>query len=451
MDASHHVVSPPKANVPRYTSYPTANHFVPGGGSALTEQFHAAIRDAQTVSVYIHIPYCDRMCWFCGCHTKQTASYEPVRRYIGTLRKEVLLLAATLGKKPDLARLHLGGGSPSLLRLEELVALKHGLADCFNITPETEVSIELDPSDLDTKQLGHLMAFGMTRASIGVQDFDPAVQGAINRPQSFELTRDIVLALRGAGIASINIDMLYGLPYQTPQRVADTVTKVLSLHPERIALFGYAHVPWMKPHQKLIPVAALPGAEQRLSDAIHAAELIVAAGYDAIGIDHFAMPADRLALAAHNGTLRRNFQGYVEDNCNVLIGLGASSISQFPGGFLQNEVASGRYAAAIEAGHFAYDRGIAITIDDRARGWIIEQIMCAFGFSKERLAEQLGGKAEAYWSLAQEVAHGNMKNWIDFTAQRFSVRKDARPFARSIAAAFDSGFSPATSRHSAAV
>ena len=438
-------------NVPRYTSYPTANHFAAGQGRSLAKDFHRAISESPSVSVYIHIPYCDRMCWFCGCHTKQTNRYLPIKKYIKILCQEMELLHSVLRRRPSLTRLHLGGGSPSLLQSAELVDLRTALEKCFEFSTTADINIEIDPSDVTNDTLENLELFGMTRASIGVQDFDAVVQKAINRPQSFELTSEVVKALRAQGVQSLNIDMLYGLPHQTPERLADTTSKVIALSPDRIALFGYAHVPWMKPQQKLIPETSLPSPRQRLSDASSSARAILAAGYLQVGIDHFAKPTDSLAFSARQGNLRRNFQGYVEDDCDVLIGLGASSISSFPGGYLQNKVATGRYTAAIETGQFAYDRGIVINADDRARGWIIERIMCDFGFRKADLEERFGNASEHYWLLAKSVADGNFKNFVQLEDGAFAVAEQAKPFTRSIAARFDNRLAPDATRHSAAV
>jgi oxygen-independent coproporphyrinogen III oxidase len=248
-------------NLPRYTSYPSANHFMPGIGTKLSAALLHAIETSDAVSVYIHIPYCDRLCWFCGCLTKQTLSYGPIQAYMETLGREFQLFRDRLACRPKLSRLHLGGGSPSLLHPEELSRLRHDVDRTFEIAEDAKISVEIDPSDSRCDGFGSFLKFGLSRASIGVQDFDPAVQKAINRPQSFEITRDVVNKLRCLGVSSINIDALYGLPLQSLERLTSTIEKIISLEPDRIALFGYAHVPSIKPHQRMIPGELLPGKE----------------------------------------------------------------------------------------------------------------------------------------------------------------------------------------------
>ena len=424
-------------NLPRYTSYPPANHFRSGESVGLTEKLLDAARQTDAVSVYIHVPYCDRLCWFCGCHTKHTLSYEPIAEYVKTLIAEIGLFAEKLGTPKRISKLHLGGGSPSLLKLPELTQIRKALEKFGRIDEATEISVEIDPSDIKSDTIANLTAFGLTRASIGVQDFDPAVQAAINRPQSFEQTRDVVNMLREAGVKSLNIDTLYGLPLQTRERLQNSIAKVLSLAPDRIALFGYAHVPWMKPHQKLIRDIDLPSQSDRLRDATQASNDIVCAGYQAIGIDHFANPHDALAIAAKNGKLRRNFQGYTDDACEVMLGLGPSSISRFPGGYLQNEVATGRYTAAIAEGKLAGARGIELTKEDRISGWMIERLMCDFAFTHGDLIDQFGSVAEVFWQDAQEKAAADTEGLCVIKEDRFIIRPEAKALVRLVAAKFD--------------
>lgn len=424
-------------SLPRYTSYPPANHFQAGLGASLEDAFIRAMAEAKSLSVYAHIPYCDRLCWFCGCHTKQTLSYEPIRAYVPALCTEIGLLRQRLPRDVPVTRIHLGGGSPSLLRAEELTNLRNALARNFDVRPDAEISIEIDPSDLKPESMDGLLAFGLNRASIGVQDFDPLVQEAINRPQSFEITKAAVDRLRAAGITSINMDLLYGLPHQTLPRLQDTVAKVLSMAPDRIALFGYAHVPWIKTHQRLIPEDALPGIEDRLIHARAAAEQIMAAGYVAIGIDHFAKPGDGLAKAAAAGQLHRNFQGYTDDGSDVLVGLGTSSIGRFAGGYLQNAAATGRYLAAIAAGKLTYDRGFGLTLEDQARAWVIERLMCDFAFSRADLECAYPDNAKALWHEAWALAQSKFKSIVTCDDARFVVPPEQRHLARYVASSFD--------------
>jgi oxygen-independent coproporphyrinogen-3 oxidase len=439
------------SNVPRYTSYPPANHFQLGVGAKLTEPFISAIERANQASLYIHIPYCDRLCWFCGCHTKQTLSYSPIQSYVGTLCEELRLLHNHLRRKPSLSRIHLGGGSPSLLRPTELAALKKAIESTFTFESGCEISIEIDPSDVGSATIPSLTAFGMNRASIGVQDFDPKVQAAINRIQSYEVTRQVVEELRRNGVNMINIDILYGLPYQDIAKLLSTVDQVLSLRPQRIALFGYAHVPWVKPHQRLIPEDKLPGAEDRVAHARISAKAITDAGYVQIGIDHFALPGDHLAMAAQNGRLRRNFQGYTDDQSDILIGLGASALSKFPGGYLQNQVATGRYTSQIKGGTFAHDRGFAFTNDDKMRGWIIERLMCDFAFRRDDMINIFGAAALGLWHEACTLAQGKLAKTVSANNGSFSILETNRHLARHVVSHFDTHLTSSDFKYSKAV
>ncbi len=439
------------AGLPRYTSYPPANHFKPGGGMSLLPAMVEAAHKAPTISLYIHIPYCDRMCWFCGCHTKQTLRYEPVAAYVKTLAEEIRLWGKLLRLKPKVDNLHFGGGSPSLLRDSELQLLRAALEGAFDFGHQPEISFEIDPSDVSEGDVGRFARFGMTRASIGVQDFDPLVQAAINRPQSFELTREVVEALRGTGIHSINIDALYGLPLQTTWRLANTVEQVLGLSPDRIALFGYAHVPWMKSHQRMIDEKQLPGPTERLEQAQMATRMIVDAGYEAIGIDHFARSGDNLAKAAREGRLRRNFQGYTDDETSVRLGLGPSSIGCFEGGFVQNEVATGLYTSRIEKGALALAKGLTLSAEDRLYADVIEQLMCNFGISFAALEARHGAAAAGAIALTRLVAKTDADGLCQASEDRFEMTTEARPLVRIVAARFDQWLASAPKQYSKVV
>lgn len=321
---------------PRYTSYPTAPHFHPAINGDVYAGWLRQLAPGQTLSLYVHIPYCDRLCWFCGCNTKQTLKYAPLTTYLAALDHEIATVAGLIDPGCKVTALHLGGGSPTMLKPEDILALDSMLRSRFNFAEVAEISVEMDPNDLDAGRYDAFAAIGMTRASIGVQDFDEQVQKAINRDQSFEQTLRVVNEVRARGVRSVNCDVLYGLPHQTRKTVEKTIAQVLSLAPDRIALFGYAHVPWMKTHQKMIDETVLPNVTERFAQMNRGASQITAAGYTAIGIDHFALPADSLAVAAASGHMHRNFQGYTSDTASALIGLGASSIGQLPQGYVLN-------------------------------------------------------------------------------------------------------------------
>ena len=437
--------------VPRYTSYPTAPHFSESIGPHVYADWLGRLGAANRLSLYAHIPYCDRLCWFCACHTKHTLRYEPVEAYLRGLFAEITTVGIRISRDAPVTALHFGGGSPTLLRPADMIALKTHLKKHFAFSGDAEIAVEMDPNDLDDGRHDALAEIGMTRASLGIQDFDPQVQKAINRIQTFEQTRGVVEAARERGVRSVNCDLLYGLPHQTMETLAETVRGVLSLAPDRIALFGYAHVPWMKKHQTMIQAAALPGIVERFHQMTMAAKMLVAAGYVAIGIDHFALPADRLAIAARNGTLRRNFQGYTEDQADALIGLGASAIGQLPEGFVQNMPATGEYLRRVEEGGLAAARGYALTAEDRARAFVIEKVMCDFGFSFSDLAARHPAFAAAIRAEATCFIATDRDGLCRLEGDRLTLTPTGRPFARMVAAVFDVHLSTGRGRHSIAV
>ncbi|MES0064057.1 oxygen-independent coproporphyrinogen III oxidase [Mesorhizobium sp. M0041] len=438
-------------NVPRYTSYPTAPHFHPGVDAVVCRGWLQALNEGDEISLYLHIPYCDKLCWFCACHTKQTRHYEPVTIYLRSLHAEIATVAGLVAGKGRVRAVHFGGGSPTMLKPEDMVALGTALRKSFGFLPSATISVEIEPNDIDDARLDALAEIGMTRPSLGVQDFDPKVQKAINREQSFLQTKAVVDGVRSRGVESVNLDLLYGLPHQTRASVSSTVAQALTLEPDRIALFGYAHVPWFKKHQTMIDEAWLPGPAERFAQSQLAARAIVDQGYEAIGLDHFAKPGDALALAARAGTLHRNFQGYTDDCCETLIGLGPSSISQFRQGYAQNMPSTSEYRCTVDDGGLAAVRGIALSNDDRVRGWIIERLMCDFAFSAIDLVERFGEAGQRLLLQSSSMALHDPVRLLELDGDRFVVPAESRPFVRSIAARFDKHFEAGTARHSAAV
>lgn len=439
------------APVPRYTSYPTAPHFHGKIGEGHYRNWLRRLDPDAGVSVYAHIPYCDRLCWFCGCHTKQTKRYDPVAVYIGVLQREIDLLREAVGFAPRLCQLHLGGGSPSMLLDADLERLRATFERNFRFSADAQVSLELDPSDKTAEEFASLARFGITRASIGVQDFDDRVQRAINRPQTYAQTAAAVEALRNLDVTSINIDALYGLPYQSCKTIEKTIKQVIALAPDRIALFGYAHVPWMKKHQSLIPDEALPDGTERLAQAKVASDLLAASGYVSIGIDHFARPGDGLAVAAAQGRLRRNFQGYTDDHCTTLLGLGASSIGKLAEGYFQNEVATGQYMRSVADGVLPVVRGIALTAEDRLFGDVIEHIMCNFQFSLSALRMRHGPMVQRLVNRIRHVVQEDQFGLSEFDGDVFRVSKNARAYTRIVASWFDARLNASAARYSTAV
>lgn len=438
-------------NVPRYTSYPTAPHFHSGVDGAVCRDWLQALGEEDEISLYLHIPYCDRLCWFCACHTKQTRHYEPVTKYLRSLHAEIATVAGLVRDKARVRAMHFGGGSPTMLKPEDLVALGTVLRNSFAFLPDAKISVEIDPNDMDDARLDALAEIGMTRASLGVQDFDLKVQKAINREQSFLQTKAVVDGVRARGVRSVNLDLLYGLPHQTRESVSSTVAQALTLEPDRVALFGYAHVPWFKKHQTMIDEAWLPGPAERFAQSQLAACLMLNAGYETVGFDHFAKPNDALAVAARTGCLRRNFQGYTDDRCETLIGLGPSSISQFRQGYAQNMPSTAEYGRMVSDGGLATVRGITLSEDDRVRGWIIERLMCDFAFSAIELVERFGEAGQRLLLKASSTALRDPEGLLELDGDRFVVPAENRPFVRSVAAKFDKYLEVGKARHSAAV
>ncbi|MBP2548186.1 oxygen-independent coproporphyrinogen-3 oxidase [Neorhizobium galegae] len=439
------------APVPRYTSYPTAPHFHPGVGAETYARWLRAEEGDAPLSLYLHVPFCDRLCWYCGCHTKQVRRYDPVAAYVDALVAEIALVASHLPKRRQVGTIHFGGGSPTILSPADLTRLRQVLDAHFDVDPAAEVSVEIDPGYVDAVRLAAWRQFGMTRASVGVQDFDPAVQAAINRPQSLQQTQRVVGLLRELGIGGVNLDVVYGLPHQTKESLKETLRLSLSMQPDRFAIFGYAHVPWMKKHQTLIDEAALAGVEERLEMQRLIGEELRAAGYVAVGIDHFARPGDSLAQALERGEVKRNFQGYTTDRAPSLIGLGASSIGRVEGGYVQNIVATGEYIRTVAQGYLPVAKGFALSPLDKAVGDAIEGLMCSYAFSVDALKACHGAAAESVRADAARIEEEDTDGFIRFDGDRFEVLPQGRLFVRTIAARFDRYFGAGKARHSVAV
>jgi oxygen-independent coproporphyrinogen-3 oxidase len=326
--------------------------------------------------------------------------------------------------------------------------LSKALRDAFDFTINSEFSVEIDPNEIDAARLDALASIGMNRASIGVQDFDEDIQKTIGRIQGYEITRDTVEALRAHGIQSLNADILYGLPHQNQSRIAESVQMLLSLSPDRVALYGYAHVPWMAKRQAMIPTDALPSPEERLHLFNTARRLFLWDGYQEIGIDHFARPSDSMAVAARTGHLRRNFQGYTDDTCDVLIGLGASAISKFPQGYAQNASGTAQYQGCVREGQMATGRGHVFKGEDLWRGRMIEMLLCSFEIESAPLMAEFGVD-EVTLRRLYKAAEEAFPDMVRITATGFEITEEGRPLARMIARAFD-GYEMRAEGHSAA-
>lgn len=446
------VIALAERNVPRYTSYPTAPHFTPAVDAKTYAGWLAAMPSGSTLSLYLHVPFCTDICLYCGCHTKAVRRAEPLDLYTDRLIAEIGMVAAAVASH-KVVHIHWGGGTPSILGKDRLAKIVGTIREKFDLSTLVEHAIELDPRRVDADLAAALVAIGVSRASLGVQDFSPHVQEAIGRPQPFEVVEQAAKALRDAGIDHINIDLMYGLPRQTIADVERSASLAASLEPSRLALFGYAHVPWFKGNQKLIDVASLAGPGERIEQARAASRTLASHGYVPIGLDHFALPEDDLATLQRNGRLRRNFQGYTTDEADGLIGFGASAIGKLPQGFIQNAVDISGYNRTIESGTLATVKGVAVSSDDVLRAEIIERLMCDLGVDLDTLpASKTSDDLDT--SFAHElhdldglVAAGMVR--ID--GRRISITEEGRPFVRLVAAAFDAYLPQNRSRHSVAV
>ena len=439
------------APVPRYTSYPTAPHFHEGVGEADYAGWLEAMNPASSLSLYLHIPYCDTLCWFCGCHTKITRRYNPVAAYLPSLCDEIAHVSDIVPSGPRATHIHWGGGSPTILTPDDIRRLAFCVHDHFDVAHSVEFSVEIDPRGLDFERVRAMAEAGVTRASIGVQDFDPKVQSAINRHQSYEETAQAISWLREVGIQAINLDVMYGLPHQSARTLERTVEQVTSLEPDRIALFGYGHVPWAKTHQKMIDEAALPDVGERFAQASLATGLLNEAGYKTIGLDHFARPDDTMAVAEQEGRLRRNFQGYTADAADALIGFGASSIGSLAQGYCQNAAPIADYRRKIAATGLATAKGVELTPDDHMRRWVIERLMCDLTLSSKALGTRFGGAGRELLDGPLDLDGFEQDELITRGDDGIRITAAGRPFIRAICAEFDAYLKRSPQRHSVAV
>lgn len=437
------------AKVPRYTSYPTAPHFSNNVTGDDFSSWIKGIAPGSDISLYLHVPFCRRLCWFCACRTQGTQSESPVRAYVETLKAELALLKRDLPEGVTLNRLHWGGGTPTLLSAGMMTDLIEAISDVAPFAQNYEFSVEIDPNEIDDARLSALAAGGMNRASIGVQDFDEEIQKTIGRLQGYDVTRDAIEAIRAHGVYSLNADILYGLPHQSRERITESVQKLLSLNPDRVALYGYAHVPWMAKRQQMIPSDALPTPQERLDLFETARRLFVWDGYAEIGIDHFATQSDGLSIAQKTGRLRRNFQGYTDDTSEVLVGVGASAISRFPQGYAQNHASTGAHTAAIRDGRFSTHRGHTFTAEDKLRSRIIEMLMCDFATTDAELRETFK-LSQPQLNDMYKGAETAFEGVLERTADGLYIPPEARPLTRMIARAFDA-YDLSKAGHSSAI
>ncbi len=440
-----------EARAPRYTSYPTAVQFGPGVDAQTYAGWLAALPDDRPVSVYVHIPFCRRLCLYCGCNMQVARRQEPVTDYVQLLDREIELAFWARGRGLTASTLHLGGGSPDCLSPADLERLFASLRYAFHLPKDMAFDVEIDPAHVSEDFIRAAARFGLTRASLGVQTFAPAVQAAIHRPQSVERVSEVVAALRSAGVQGVNFDLMYGLPKQTLADVIDTIDQALALQPSRIAVFGYAHMPQLKAHQKVFAAETLPGVVERMAQAEAAADRLVGAGYVRIGLDHFALPDDAMARAATTGGLHRNFQGYTTDAAETLIGLGVSAISRLPQGYAQNAHGLGAWRAALSQGRLPVERGVAFTGDDRLRADIIERLMCDGWVDLAAACERHNGSARDLESIWDPLVEFVKDGLVELYGELVHVTPRGRFLIRTLCTAFDRYYEPERGRHSVAV
>jgi len=432
-----------KYNVPgpRYTSYPTAPQFsAEVDRHALFEEIALDNRDSRRpLSLYFHLPFCESLCWYCGCNTVITTRRESAAEYVDLLRKELALTAPLLNVARPVTQLHFGGGTPTFLPPAEIDRLGRSLKTIFTFAPDAEISVEIDPRRLTREHVFAYRQLGCNRASLGVQDTNPEVQIAIHRWQPLEQTQQAIEWLREAGYQSVSLDLIYGLPLQTPESFAKSLEEVLALEPDRLAVFSYAHVPWLKPAQKIFDQREqLPPTEAKLAMLTTAARVLTAAGYVHIGMDHFARPDDELAVALTEGTLYRNFQGYTTRAGASLYGFGMSSISQTDGSFRQNYKDLPEYEQALRAGRLPLERGFLLDPDDKVRRGLIMDVMCRnridYGpHSRRAELDVAAAFAAEISSLADLEADGLLQR----DASGFDITPLGELFRRIIAMRFD--------------
>jgi oxygen-independent coproporphyrinogen III oxidase len=410
------------------------------------------LRHSASLSIYVHVPFCQQLCWYCGCHTSVPNSYGRASTYLESLIRDITRSGTLSGaQKGNVQHLHFGGGTPTYLSNTDLGRILACINGSFGLAPGAEIALESDPRGITRDRAFGLAAMGFNRISFGVQDFALPVQMKINRLQTYGLVAHVTALLREAGFTSINFDLMYGLPAQTVGSVRQTAKQAAALRPNRISVFGYAHVPWFKKHQRMISDAELPGVSERYEQATTIAEELVKAGYIAIGLDHYALPEDALATAASTGTLHRNFQGYTTDTADALIAFGTSAISEFPQGFAQAARDTLAWTEAIAVGKSPITRGLATTVEDRARSAIIEQIMCNFAADFGQIASQYGFTNSVLEDSLLRLQPLVEAGLASINGSTLRVPREHRLFLRSVACAFDSHYSGAKNRHSKAI
>ena len=437
----------PNYSVPRYTSYPTALSFTEKINNDIYESWLKKINRDNNISLYIHIPFCNSLCYFCGCHTNIANTYSTIEYYVKSLLREINILSQKLENKFNVSHIHFGGGTPSMLMGAELWMIMQSIKEKFNILENCQIAMEIDPRFYRKNLTIILNAFNFNRISLGVQDFSQNVQTLINRTQSFETTKEIVTHFRKNNIHNINIDLMYGLPKQTVLTFSNTLKKIIELEPDRVSVFGYGHVPWIKKHQQLIKDKPLNN-ESRLIFSQLAYDYLKNNGYEVIGIDHYAKKTSLIIHNLKEKKLQRNFQGYTEDNANVLIGIGASSISNLPNGYVQNTTKIVNYINALKNNKLPISRGYKMKADDKIYREIINELMCYLNVDLNRIAKKFGKNVNLFSSNIEKLKPFIDSEYVVLKNFKLFIKSEARPLVRIICSIFDQYFEPKTNRHS---
>ncbi len=427
---------------PRYTSYPTAPHFSPEFGAVAFEDEIRRSNNAENpadLSLYFHFPFCPTLCYYCACNTVITRDKAKIGEYLNDLKKEIRLLSGKIDSGRKVVQMHWGGGTPTYMSPEQMEDIALFIRDHFEFADEAEISIEIDPRRLTPAHLPTLRRAGFNRVSFGVQDFNPKVQEAVNRIQPEELSQRVVQESRDLGFDSVNIDLIYGLPFQTVESYKETLNKIIDIFPDRIAVFNFAHVPWLKKHQVLIKPETLPEAPQKLIILKEVIENLTEAGYSFIGMDHFAKPEDELSIALKNHTLYRNFQGYTTRAGAEVFAMGITSISQLHGAYAQNVKKLDQYRETLDLGELPTALGYRLTEDDRLRREVITELMCNNRIIKTEFEEKYGIRFDEYFSEAiEQLDEFAEDNLLKVTTEKIQVSDSGRLIVRNIAMAFDS-------------
>ena len=425
---------------PRYTSFPAATHF---HENVEIGDFLASLDKKKSVSIYVHIPFCHSLCHYCGCHTKIVQDQGPITSYIAILIDEIRIFHERAGNGIAVQRVHFGGGSPNYANTDLIESILQEIKKSFEVLPSCQIDMECDPRRLTAEKIADYARIGISRFSLGIQDFDPEVQKAINRVQPYEMIEERMADFRKSGVKNINFDLIVGLPKQTPYTVGETVEKVVRLQPSRLAVFPYAHVPWMKKHQLLLEKYGLPDAKTRLNMISLVGEKLKRAGYVSVGMDHFAKPEDDLFHAQNGNGVRRNFQGYTDDPSSVVLGFGLSAISQFENGYLQNTTNAVAYKKSISQGALPSCRGYILNESDKKRKKLIDDLLCRFNAPIEEVQDLV--------ILPQRLVDLQQDGIVTIECDTLKIADKGKVFARVVASCFDPYYLEKEERHARAV